>query len=65
MEVTDASLVAADAGADVVELSVTRLGRHGLVGDHGAGHAADIGHAFGQNLFGNLRLVDAAGDEDR
>ena len=61
----DAGLVAADAGADVVEPPVARLIGQLRVADHRPGHAAQIGLAGGQDALGDLRLVDAPGDQDR
>jgi hypothetical protein len=65
VEMADAGLIASDAGADVVATPGHRLRRHIWIADHGAGHAASIGLAIGDHRFGDLRLVDAAGDQDR
>ena len=35
------------------------------IADHRPRHAAHVGRAFGDDALGVLRLVDAAGDEDR
>ncbi len=64
LEVADAGLVAADAGADVIGPSISRLVGHFGIADHRPRHAAHIGGTFGQNLFGDLWLVDAACHED-
>ena len=61
----DASLVAGDAGADVVQPARLRLVRHLGIGDLGAGHAAHVGLARGNDALGVLGLVDAPGDEHR
>ena len=61
----DAGLVAADAGADVVQLAGLRLARHLGVADHRTRHADHVGLAGCDHLLGVLRLVDAAGDEHR
>ena len=58
MEMPDASLIARDAGADVVQPSALRLARHFRVADHRAGHADHVGLAGGDDLLAILRLVD-------
>src|SRR5690606_2055844 len=65
VEMPDAGLVAADAGADVVEPAGLGLAGHGGVADHRPGHAAEVGLAGGEHLLRLLRLVDPPGDEDR
>ena len=65
VEVPDAGLVAGDAGADIIDPTFGRLGRHLGVADHGARHAAHVGLSGGEHLFSDLRLVDAPGHEDR
>ena len=65
LHMPDAGLVAGDAGADVVAAICPRLRRHLGIADHRAGHAAHIGGAVGDDALGFLRLIDAAGDEDR
>ena len=57
VEMPDAGLVAAYAGADVVQASATRLFGHVRVGDHRASHPAKVGEAGGEHLLGDLRLV--------
>ena len=65
LEAPDAGLVAADAGADVVDRATAGLFGHVGVADQGPRHAAGVGLAFGQHLFGLLRLVDASGHDHR
>nr|CAI0335622.1 hypothetical protein SHINE37_10579 [Rhizobiaceae bacterium] len=65
VKVADAGLVAGDAGADVVGAALLGLCRHLGIADQRARHAADIGRARGDDRLGLVRLVDAAGDEDR
>ncbi|MCY1410235.1 hypothetical protein D9M71_256000 [compost metagenome] len=65
MEVADARLVAGDAGAHVVAAAGGGLVGHLRVADQGAGHAADVGLAAGEDGFGFLGLVDPPGDEKR
>ena len=62
-QVADTGLVAADAGADVVEPAGGCLVRHLRVADHGPGHAAHVGLAAGDHLLGDLGLVDAPGHQ--
>jgi hypothetical protein len=65
LKVADAGLVAADAGADVVDPVSRRLARHRRVADHRPGHAAHVGLAGGYHGLGLLRLVDPARDQYR
>ena len=65
MEMADAGLVAGDAGADIVRAVVGGLGGHGRIADQRPGHAAHVGLSLGDDRFRLLRLIDAAGDEDR
>lgn len=62
---SDAGLVAGDAGAHVVAAPGLGLIRHLRVADQRAGHAADVGLASGEDGLGLLGLVDAPGDEQR
>ena len=61
----DAGLVAADAGADVVEAPGGRLVGHLGIADHGPGHAAKVGLAAGHDLLGDARIIDAPGADQR
>ena len=63
--VPDAGLVAGDAGADVVDAALAGLVGHLGVRDHRPRHAAHVGLSGGKHCLGDLRLVDAAGDEYR
>lgn len=65
VEVADTRLIAGDAGAYVFSAAGVGLVGHLRVADQGAGHAADIGLATGNDQFGLLGLVDAPGDEQR
>ena len=62
---SNARLIAADAGADVVETAGLSFIGHLGIGNHGSRHAAHVGEAVAENLLGDLRLIDAPGDEDR
>ena len=57
MKVTNAGLIATDAGANVVQASRLRLGGHQRIGDQGTGHASHIGLACRKDGLGNLRLL--------
>ena len=63
--VADAGLVAADAGADVVGAAGLGLGGEFGVADHRPRHAAHIRLTGRDDPLGDLRLVDAPGDEHR
>jgi hypothetical protein len=64
MGVADTGLVAGDAGADIVDPAVARLGGHLGVRYQRSRHAAGIRLAGDEGLLGDMRLVDAPGDED-
>ena len=64
MVVSDAGLVAANTGADIVKPSGLCLVRHLRVGNQGPGHAAHIRLTVRKHLFGQLWLVNAPGNED-
>ena len=61
----NARLIAANTSTDVIEPAGPRLCRHKWITDHGSGHTAKIGVAAGDQLFGDLRLIDAPGRNHR
>jgi hypothetical protein len=64
MEMADTALVAADAVADVVELSEACLVGHFRIRDHGAGHATHVCLPLLEDSLRLVRLGDASGDEN-
>ena len=64
VEMADTGLIAGDAGADIVGAALLGLHGHFGIADHRPGHAAGIGLARGDDGLGDLRLVDAPGDDD-
>src|SRR5690606_32732492 len=58
------ALVAADAGADLVDAAPGGLGDDLGVGDDGAGHADQVRLSPGDDLLGGLRVADPAGVDD-
>ncbi len=65
VEVSDAGLIAGDAGADIFGRAAGRLVRHLRIADQRARHAADIGMMARDHRLGLLRLIDAPGHEYR
>ena len=64
LEMADTGLVAADAGADLLDGVAARLAGHGRVADHRAGHDRHVRPPFSDGGFRLVGLVDAAGDHD-
>ena len=54
------TVVAPYAGSDIVGPAAAELAGHLGIGNNGAAHGDDIGFAFGQHLFHQLRFIQSA-----
>ncbi|MCY1401763.1 hypothetical protein D9M71_168860 [compost metagenome] len=60
-----AGLVATDAGVDLVGAAFSGLVDEVRVGEERTGHGHHVGVAFGQDLLGHFRGIDAVGGDQR
>src|SRR5580698_3020242 len=60
----DTRLIATDACSNIFRTAGSRLARHLRVANHCACHPAHVRSSLRDDLFGLLRLIDTAGDED-
>jgi hypothetical protein len=64
-DVVEAGLVAGDAGVDRVGAAGGGLVHELGIGEEGPRHRHHVGIAAGQHVFGDLRVVDAVGGDQR